>query len=152
MNDQIKEMFKLLPLKSKERLLKELEEITENEKKLPEKTPLEKAWEQIRLDVFALSCEPYIDDQMELQDVYEICDQLAKSGQLKDEEWQVRKAILLEMISNHFYGDYCLEEPMEQLMNAMFTTPEERVKAAELIKVYGDRYTRYYGEALYKKP
>lgn len=151
MYNQIIKMFKLLPLEGKEQLLKELEEITEEERKLPEKSELEEAWEDIRRDIFSLSCEPYIDDQWELEDVYEICERSAKGGKLPDEKWNVRAAILLEIIKNNTFSDYSLEEPMEMLMDAMFTTPEDCRKAGALIDEYGNQYMWRYSAELYKK-
>lgn len=151
MYNQIIKMFQLLPLDGKEQMLKELERIVNEERKLPQKSALEEAWEQIRMDIFELSCEPYIDDQWELEEVYEICDGLAQGGKLPNEKWKVRGAIALEIIKNDMYRHYSLEEPMEILMNAMFTTPEDCRKAAALIDEYGDHYMWRYGADFYKK-
>ncbi len=115
------------------------------------KSRLESAWEQILDEVRELSYEPYIDDQIEISNVYEICEELINSDILKDESWDLRKEIIKDFVQNHYYNEYSVDEPIEELVSAMCTTQAEELEYADILLNTGYSYLAFDGAKIYKK-
>ena len=61
-------------------------------------TYLEERWMEIKRLMKSLDYEPYIDDQVEIEEIWDICEDLIKSGKIQDTSWAIRQAILQEII------------------------------------------------------
>ena len=119
------ELLKTLSLEEKEELLKYLQKSVEEEKYGPPKYYLETQWERIKGNLYLLSFEPYIDDQTELLDVWDICEFLAKDPRTKTVPKEIRRRILMELNQVWDSYNYGLDEPMGMLEKALMFSDEE---------------------------
>lgn len=119
---------------------------------------LTSSWECIQENIRWLSYEPYIDDQVELEEIEEICQLLIEKGNLGDEDWDLRKTILQNIVENNYYDCYC-DNAMLKLAEHLCTNKEEYLfyasvletksiyqkKAAYIYHKYGrnDKYIAY---------
>lgn len=90
-------------------------------------------WEQIKEGIKWLSYEPYIDDQPEIDTIQNICEALIRTGQLDQEDWEVRKKVLKDMIHNEYYERYNCQDVMLELAQKMCTTREEYLVCADIM-------------------
>lgn len=120
---------------------------------------LETSWEQIGELFRALSYERYIDDQLEIDEVWEICGALVRRGGLEEEDWEIRKKVLRDMVFHEYYDCYGCYDPVKELAEKLYVTPEETLEfadmlnergcyareAADLYRQYGrtDKYVQY---------
>ncbi|MFR9119298.1 MAG: hypothetical protein ACLVJX_10595 [Merdibacter sp.] len=51
---------------------------------------------------------------------------------------EVKEHILSEIYQNNYYVDYCVEDPMEELVAAICSTREEQLKRADLMMQIDD--------------
>ena len=58
-------------------------------------------WKEITDLMIILSGEPYIDDQLEIQEIWDLVADMLKSGKLKDEPWELRRALAEIIIHLH---------------------------------------------------
>ena len=130
---EIIKLFRTLSLTEKEDLLNKLNEMTEADRKAPKKTYLEEAWVKIQREIDSLSRYPYIDDQLEIDEIWNICEEIIKSGKIADDPWENRKLILAEIIKGEYFDYYSVSDPMMDLMTALCLTPEEELLCADLI-------------------
>ena len=114
-------------------LQKRLEEGGCIAKALPEKTYLEKGWEEIGQEIYALSLEPYIDDQFEIDVIWDKIEEMIKSGKLHSESWDVRWPILKDIVDNDFYDYYGVHDPMDDLIPALLLTDSEKKQLADYL-------------------
>ncbi len=140
-----------LSIEEKEKLIKYLQNSITVEKAMPEKSYLEEKWDDIQRCITELSYEPYIDDQYEIEEVWEIVEDLIKSNKLNEESWEVRCNILYHIIMNGFYDYYWLSDPMEDLFHALYFNDEEKLQCADMTFEYNDDYVRKKGIKLYKE-
>ncbi|WP_269478044.1 hypothetical protein [Hominibacterium faecale] len=75
-------LFDMLTLPEKEELLKELRKPTDLERKEPKKTKLEEAWHDIQRNIKKVNFYDYIDDQLEITLIWDICEDLIKPSRL----------------------------------------------------------------------
>ncbi|MBQ9289072.1 MAG: hypothetical protein IJ210_03060 [Clostridia bacterium] len=136
------EIVEYMTLEEKEKLLKHLQLVIEYEKHAPNQSFLEEAWEEIERQMYDLSYERYIDDQVQIDEIWKICGQLVQSGKLKDEPWDLRKRILAEIIEGQFFAHYGVYDPMEELFAALCTTPEEKLESADLAFRFGSGFMK----------
>lgn len=117
------------------------------------------SWKQIKELFRTLSYERYIDDQLEIDEVWNISQALIKRDRFKEEDWKIRKEILREIIAHGYYDCYGCYDPIEELAKKLYITEEETLEyadllnergcyareAAELYLQYGktDKYVRY---------
>lgn len=148
---QIIEIFQALTLSEKESLLTELQTMVTIEKNSPPKSPLEIAWKEIQRNIKMLSFYSYIDDQIEITMIWDICEDLIKSDVLKNEAWDLKEKILKEIIQNDFFDYYSIFDPMKDLMEALCTTTKENLLCADLIYQIGSGYIKQYGAKIYKQ-
>ena len=148
---QIIEIFQALTLSEKESLLTELQTMVTIEKNSPPKSPLEIAWKEIQRNIKMLSFYSYIDDQIEIIMIWDICEDLIKSDVLKNEAWDLKEKILKEIIQNDFFDYYSIFDPMKDLMEALCTTTKENLLCADLIYQIGSGYIKQYGAKIYKQ-
>lgn len=151
MHLEIIELFKMLTLPGKEELLKKLQEITDFERNAPQKSYLEEAWTEIQINIKALSYYEYVDAQIEIDIIWDTCEELMQSGKLKDEQWSLRERILSEIIEADFFEYYDVSDPMMDLMKALCLTPKENLLCADLIYRIGSNYMKEYGAKIYKE-
>jgi len=147
---EIIKLFRKLPLEEKEDLLKELGRMTEADRKAPKKSYLEEAWAKIQREIDSLSRYPYVDDQLEIDEIYDICEEIIKSGQMEAEPWNIRKRILSEIIRGEYFDYYGVSDPMMDLMAALCLTPKESLLCADLIFEIGSDYMKRDGAKIYK--
>ena len=75
---KIIEIFEALTLSEKESLLTELQTMVTIEKNSPPKSPLEIAGKEIQRNIKMLSFYSYIDDQIEIIMIWDICEDFIK--------------------------------------------------------------------------
>ena len=92
--------------------------------------------------------EPYIDDQVQIEEIWNIVQVLLKRGGFDKEPWEVKESILKEIYDNDFYDYYGIYDPMKDLANAICTTREENLKRAEIMMKAGRGYmaAKFYRE------
>ena len=79
----IYEMLDTLSLEMEEELLEYLKADIAAAKAAPKKSYLEEQWTEIKRLMEKLKYEPYIDDQYEIEEIWDICEEMIKSGKLK---------------------------------------------------------------------
>jgi hypothetical protein len=117
------------------------------------------SWEQIKELFGILRDEPYIDDQWEIEEVWKICEALVKMNNFGQEDWNLRKNILSDIIRHGYYDCYGCYDPMLNLSNKLCVKTDEflefsdildnsgyyKKEAAHLYHKYGrdDKYVSY---------
>lgn len=147
----IYEMLDTLSLEMKEELLEYLKADIVAAKAAPKKSYLEEQWAEIKRLIEMLKYEPYIDDQYEIEEIWDICEEIIKSGQLKKESWPVRRRVLKSIIGGEYYDYYGVYDPMKDLLQALMFTPEEKIEAADIMFEIGSGYMQADGAKLYKE-
>ena len=71
--------------------------------KKPKESFLRGTWSQISDLISELMDEPYIDDQYQIEEIWNIVEALLKCGGFDKEPWEVKKSILEEIYDNDFY-------------------------------------------------
>ena len=145
----IVDIFMHLTLKEKEAVLKELQAIYDASVSTDAyKTPLEEAWEIVESNIYSLSREPYIDDQFEIEEIWQICEDLIRNEDLSTETWARRKRVLSDMIENGMYDYYGVWDPMNNLLKALCFTDEEWLWCADEMS---NGYMKEEGAAIYRE-
>ena len=106
-------------------------------KEKPAESFLRGTWAQISGLLRELEDEPYIDDQNEINEIYEIVEALLKRGRFGEEPWEVKKHILQEIYENDYYEYYGVYDPMKELANAICSTREENLLRAQIMMKAG---------------
>lgn len=101
-------------------------------------------WKQILEGIKWLSYE-IIDDQPEIETIQKICEALIRSEKLEQEDWQVRKNVLTDIIQNEFYDYYSCGDEMNELAEKLCTNKEEYLAYADIMDASG----RYREKAAY---
>ena len=102
-------------------------------KNVPKKSYLEDNWAEIKRLMNVLRHEPYIDDQIEIEEIWNICEEMISGGRLADEPWKVRKRVIKSIVGGEYYDEYGIYDPMKDLFGALIFTPEEKLEIADLI-------------------
>lgn len=147
----IYKMLDTLSLGMKEELLKYLEADIAAAKAAPEKSYLEEQWDEIERQIETLKYEPYIDDQLEIDEIWNICEKIIKSGKLKKEPWQIRRRVIKSIIGGEYYDYYGVSDPMRELFQALMFTEEERLEAAGITYEIGSDYMKRDGAKIYRE-
>ena len=129
----IYEMFAHLTLEQKKGVLRDFQEMVDAEENAPEGSYLEQKWKEIEDSLFDLSLEPYIDDQLEIDVIWHICEEIIKSGRLQEEPWKVREEIIQKITDNEYYDQYGVCDPMIDLIRKLPQNREEKLKTAEIM-------------------
>lgn len=146
----IYDMLESLSLEEKKDLLHYLQDsIRKTEEIASSLTYLEEQWMEIRRLMKSLDYEPYIDDQFEIAEIWDICEDLIKSGKIAESSWDIRKAILQEIIQGEYFDEYGVYDPMEDLFNALCLSKEERISSADMCFEYGSGYMKKEGARIY---
>jgi len=147
----IYEMLDTLTLEDKEALAAYLQEDIKAAKAAPKKSYLEDQWAEIKRLIETLKYEPYIDDQFEIEEIWNICEEMIKSGKLQKESWESRRRVLKSIIGGEYYDYYGVYDPMKDLFRALMFTAEERTEIADLIFEIGSEYMKADAARLYKE-
>ena len=126
-------MLDTLSLEMKEELLEYLKVDIAAAKAAPKKSYLEEQCAEIKRLMEKLKYEPYIDDQYEIEEIWDICEEMIKSGKLKKETWPMRRRVIKSIIDGEYYDYYGVYDPMKDLFNALMFTPEEKTEAPDMI-------------------
>ena len=147
----IYEMLDTLTLSEKEKLMNHLKAEIADEKSVPLGSYLEEQWKEIKRLIERLKYEPYIDDQIEIEMIYEICEDMINSNKLKDESWEIRRRVIKSIIGGEYYDYYGVVDPMKDLFEALIFTEEERLEAADIIFDIGSDYIKKDAVKIYKE-
>ena len=147
----IYEMLDTLTLKQKEELSEYLNNLIEAERNAPPKSYLEEQWDEIIRLIECLSYEPYIDDQLEIEEVWDIVENVIKSKKLKNETLETRMEIITDIIENDFYDYYGVYDPMNDLIRTLIFNDDEKLEVADLIYSTASDYMKRFGATLYKE-
>ena len=139
---EIFEIFNHLSLEDKKSVISDLQAMIEKQQSEPEKSFLESQWAEIENLLYDLSREPYIDDQWEIEEIWNICEALIKSGKLKEESWETRKHIMGLIIENEYYDYYGVHDPTEELLQALIFTCDEGIWCADRMTSCSDYMKR----------
>lgn len=123
--------------------------IGKKEKK-PEKSFLRGTWEQIMNLISDLRYE-FIDDQVEIEEIWKIIEALLKRGGFDQEPWEVKKEILEAIYENDYYDYYGVCDPMRDLENAVCSNREEDLKRAAIMMKAGRGYLGAKAAKLYRE-
>ena len=121
---EIYEMFAHLSLEQKKGVLRDFQEMVDAEESRPEESYLEQKWKDIEDLLYDLSREPYIDDQLEIDVIWNICEELM---------WKVREEIIQKITDNEYYDEYGVSDPMMDLIRDLPQDREEKLKTAEIM-------------------
>ncbi len=102
-------------------------------KKEQKESFLRGTWSQIKSLINRLSYEPYIDDQFEIEEIWNIVEALIKRGGFEKEVWEVKAEVLREIYENDFFDYYGVYDPMHDLAGAICSNREENLKRAKLM-------------------
>ena len=120
-----------------------------------EKKPIESflrgTWSQISDLISDLMDEPYIDDQVQIEEIWNIVEALLKRGGFEKEPWEVKEHILEEIYENDYYDYYGVYDPMKDLANVLWSNKEENLKRAEIMMKAGRGYLGAEAAKLYRE-
>lgn len=105
--------------------------------KKPKESFLRGTWDQIMDLISDLRYEPYIDDQVQIEEIWNIVEALLKRGGFEKEPWEVKEHILAEIYENDYYDYYGVCDPMRDLANAICSDKKENLKRAEIMMKAG---------------
>ena len=105
--------------------------------KKPKKSFLRGTWDQIMDLISDLMHEPYIDDQFEIEEIWNIIKALLKRGGFEKEPWEIKEHILAEIYENDYYDYYGVYDPMRDLADAICSDKKENLKRAEIMMKAG---------------
>ena len=144
------DMIESLSLEEKKSLLGYLSDsIRKMEASATKMTYLEERWMEIKRLMKSLDYEPYIDDQVEIEEIWDICEDLIKSGKIQDTSWAIRRAILQEIIEGEYFDEYGVFDPMKQLFSALCISKKERITSADMCFEFGSGYMKKDGAKVY---
>ncbi len=128
--DELEKQQKQLRKKLKHlQLLLEREENPEEEGE----KQLTRAWSDIQGLLTELRYEPYIDDQWQISEIWEICEKLVKEHKCQYAPWELRKKILADIVENDYYDYYGCIDPMEDLVKELRTGEQEYLEFADML-------------------
>lgn len=117
----------------------------------PRKSFLRGTWKQIMDLISDLRYEPYIDDQIQIEEIWNIVEALLKRGGFEEEPWEVKEHILEEIYENDYYDYYGVYDPMRDLANAVCSSKEENLKRAAIMMKAGRGYFGAEAAKLYRE-
>ena len=147
----IYELLDTFTLEMKEELLEYLKADIAAEKAAPKKTYLEEQWKKIERWMEYLKYEPYIDDQIQVEEIDDLCHEMINSGKLADEPWNLRREIIEQIIDGEFFDCYCVYDAMHDLYRALMLTKEEKLEIADYIFKTGSGYMMREAIKIYKE-
>ena len=115
------DLLDTMTLSEKKYLMQYLGKIIEEEENTP-KTYLEENWAEIKRLIKIIDLTPYIDDQIELAEIWGLCEEMIGSGELSEEDCSVREKILYEIIEEEYFDHYGLSDPIRDLRHALILT------------------------------
>ncbi|MCD8120335.1 MAG: hypothetical protein LUE29_12815 [Lachnospiraceae bacterium] len=118
-----------------QRVLHHLRELSEYEA-VPEeegKKLLTEAWSQIGDLLASLRYEPYIDDQFEIEEIWNICEELIQTHKCHTAPWSLRRQILSDIVENDYYDYYGCCDPMNDLVKELCVENWEKLEFADLL-------------------
>lgn len=108
--------------------------IDASQKKLQQKgSILLASWKQIGELIDVLKYKQYIDDQWEIEEIWNICNALLKTNKLGEEDWELRKNILSDIILHNYYSYYGCYDPMFDLSNELCVNADEFLMFADIM-------------------
>ena len=107
------------------------------------------SWKQIGELLQTLSYAFYIDDQLEITEIENICQALIKRGKFEEEPWELRKTILKDIVTHEFYDYYSCYDSMKDLSENLYITEDEIIAYADMLNAT-DTYAREAAD-LYRK-
>lgn len=91
-------------------------------------------WQSIIERIRWLSYERYIDDQLEIDEIYEICEAQLQSGRLGQESWENRRSVLKDIIKNDYFDKYGCSDIMEKLADQLCLNKSEYLELAGIME------------------
>lgn len=90
-------------------------------------------WKQIQEGVKWLNCQRYTDGQPEIDEILDICKALIRTGKLGQEDWNIRKQVLRDIIHNAYYSHYNCKDVMSELSKQLCADQEEHLACAKIM-------------------
>ena len=94
-------------------------------------------WSQISDLISELRYEPCIDDQLQIEEIWNIIEALLKRGGFEEEPWEIKARILEDIYMNDYYDYYGVYDPMKDLADAVCSNREENLKRADIMMQAG---------------
>ena len=127
-------------------LMEDLKKMKEEQQNINNQSSiLNSSWRQIQELIQWLSYERYIDDQVEIEEIWEICAALVRHLKDNSESWNIRKQVLQDIVDNDGYDYYSCCDPMTDLLEALCNTEEEYLEKANIMMK--SRLTKYQKQA-----
>ena len=121
-------------------LIEDLKKMKEEKQNIGnEVSILNSSWKQIQELIKWLSYERYIDDQVEIDEIWEICAALVRHLKDNSESWNIRKQVLHDIVDNDGYDYYSCCDPMTDLLEVLCNTEEEYLEKANVMMKSRDR-------------
>lgn len=98
---------------------------------------LQASWEQISELINILRYESCTDDQMEMDEISNICQALLRRNRFGEEAWKIRKNVLRDMAANRYYDHYGCYDLMRELAAKLYITDAETLEFADMLNEYG---------------
>lgn len=147
---EIYDLIETLTVEERKDLIRYLQaSIRESEEKASELTYLETQWQEIRRLMKELDHEPYIDNQPQIEEIYDICKKVIGSGRIGETSWEIRKKILSVITGGEFFDCCGICDPMEDLFKALCLTREEKLSCADMVFRTGSEYMKQKAARLY---
>ena len=108
------------------------------------------SWERIQLRIKFLSYE-FIDDQPDIDEIWDICTDMVKYLKDNTESWDLRKKILQDIVENEYYDYYGCSDPMNELVEVLCSTESEYIEFANIMNQQGTDYFEECAARIYQK-
>lgn len=119
--------------------------------KINKRPVLKVLWKRIQELIQWLSCEAYINDQVEIGEIRNLCDVLTKHCKEEDEPWKIRKLIMKDIIDQYAYARYACSDSMKSLLSVLCNTEEEYIEKADYMMEKGTSEDEREAADLYRK-
>lgn len=133
----LKQACKISSDKQRE-FLEDLKRITEDrkeeEKARRENPDLKEFWDEIQYEIDSLSHEAYIDDQVQIEVIWDLAEKVVGYLKKNEESWGLRFQILKEIVDNEYYDYYGVFDPMQDLIKALCKSDDEWLELAEYME------------------
>lgn len=105
---------------------------------LQNNSDLAENWESIMEIIDWLNIEEYIDDQPILDDIQEISETIIENTIMCQEDWQLRKRILNDIVENQYGDIYGCDDVMMELAEKLCTNDSEHLYYAGILESSDD--------------
>lgn len=109
---------------------------------------LSELWDEITGYVGDLMDYAYIDDQIEINMIWDLVEEYKKKNNADNEPWNLKEKIIND-IYFMFYDVYnSMPDPFDDLIEIICSSKEDKIRYAEILYTADDKYVKYEGAIL----